>query len=492
MKIKHVFLTLAACCAVGVSAQQLNVFASDLKAEKVTGNEFTVTYTLNAPATEVLLNVGGKSFSLGEGMRGVNETNVVIDGVTGVNMPWSITATGEPSSDPAYVGKKTFTQSRSVAVDNNLNSPFFGRIYVTDTKSGGSGVMVFNAALEDITEQGDVPYGGNAGFTTGAASPQRVHVAEDALYLCDWSDAHPGVWKADPANLTADFVPIFGGTPNSAGLRSKDGVDIAGSIVSCWVKGSGENSVLYTFDEDYGKKLVLLQYNIGTAENPWEEAPSAVIFDNHEGHEINGNTNIVPDATGWWITQYRYSETVAYPGLIHITEQGVIDFSSTSGETPLIGNSQNGGLAISNDGKLLAVASSDRIKVFDLASPVEGTRAAGPTLTPKYEIPTQQNNTRLCSLAFDPANNIYVATDQGFGIRYFSTPTDNNSFTTPALGTISIESFTAVEGVNADKQVAGVSYVNVAGQVSKTPWNGINVVVTTYTDGSKSVVKTNE
>ena len=45
------------------------------------------------------------------------------------------------------------------------------------------------------------------------------------------------------------------------------------------------------------------------------------------------------------------------------------------------------------------------------------------------------------------------------------------------------------DAVDAVKSVASVSYVNLAGLVSTEPFNGVNVVVTTYTDGSKSSVK---
>jgi hypothetical protein len=45
------------------------------------------------------------------------------------------------------------------------------------------------------------------------------------------------------------------------------------------------------------------------------------------------------------------------------------------------------------------------------------------------------------------------------------------------------------EDINADKQVAAVRYINVAGQESETPFSGVNIVVTTYTDGTTSTVK---
>ena len=46
----------------------------------------------------------------------------------------------------------------------------------------------------------------------------------------------------------------------------------------------------------------------------------------------------------------------------------------------------------------------------------------------------------------------------------------------------------AVTDING-KTVAGVKYVNIAGMESNVPFDGVNIVVTTYTDGTKAAVK---
>ncbi|UKI44792.1 MAG: hypothetical protein L6U16_04795 [Porphyromonadaceae bacterium] len=48
---------------------------------------------------------------------------------------------------------------------------------------------------------------------------------------------------------------------------------------------------------------------------------------------------------------------------------------------------------------------------------------------------------------------------------------------------------TGVEEVDAEKTVAGVTYYNLLGVSSDSPFEGVNVVVTTYTDGTKSSKK---
>ncbi|MBR5102163.1 MAG: SusF/SusE family outer membrane protein, partial [Muribaculaceae bacterium] len=48
---------------------------------------------------------------------------------------------------------------------------------------------------------------------------------------------------------------------------------------------------------------------------------------------------------------------------------------------------------------------------------------------------------------------------------------------------------TGVKNVNAAKTVAGKKYVNAAGMVSDKPFDGMNIIVTTYTDGSRVIEK---
>jgi len=52
-----------------------------------------------------------------------------------------------------------------------------------------------------------------------------------------------------------------------------------------------------------------------------------------------------------------------------------------------------------------------------------------------------------------------------------------------------VNNTTGIENVTAHKEVAAVRYFNVAGQESETPFSGVNIVVTTYTDGTTSTVK---
>lgn len=52
-----------------------------------------------------------------------------------------------------------------------------------------------------------------------------------------------------------------------------------------------------------------------------------------------------------------------------------------------------------------------------------------------------------------------------------------------------LDNVTGVNGINTGKTVASVKYYNVAGQAADKAFQGVNIVVTTYTDGTTSTVK---
>ncbi len=55
--------------------------------------------------------------------------------------------------------------------------------------------------------------------------------------------------------------------------------------------------------------------------------------------------------------------------------------------------------------------------------------------------------------------------------------------------TINVNPTTDVNSINASREVQSVQYVNAMGQVSDRPFEGVNIIVTRYTDGTTSTVK---
>ena len=66
---------------------------------------------------------------------------------------------------------------------------------------------------------------------------------------------------------------------------------------------------------------------------------------------------------------------------------------------------------------------------------------------------------------------------------------NNHKMFTAGNSYVTVDEPTAIEQINANKEIKNVRYINVAGQESEQPFDGINIVVTTYTDGTTSTMK---
>ncbi|MBQ7448373.1 MAG: family 10 glycosylhydrolase [Paludibacteraceae bacterium] len=436
-----------------------DIFASELTMNYSSGT-YTFSYRLNEDATDVTLQllyegnvIQTKSFGAQtKGTRSgtLNEADIQFpERNNDDHLTWAIKATARPinaitklSDDAA---KYQFYRPFGVAVDQNPESEYFGRIYVTNTKNGtcsggrttNNGLFAFDAGLNALNTEaytGEVSWN-NA--NSSGNSPFRMAVAPDGrVFLSDWSDAHSGIWITPAGGITGSFSQLFQtSTRLSSGLcQNSSEVNVHGSISGCWVEGTDENTKLYTIDEDYvvnGKPYNLLRYDIGTSQS-WAAAPSAVEFENYANNSplVNNVLNVVSDRHGgWWIIQHRFAETSLEPSLIHVVN-GTIDYN-TGGEQ-LLENSRNGGLAVNYDGTRIATTSQSQINVWDVTYDNNGHLTE---ISPAFEI-TATDISGLGEssndVAFDPAGNIYYVSNTTERLVVIGLPKTDNTFLTPA------------------------------------------------------------
>ena len=148
---------------------------------------------------------------------------------------------------------------------------------------------------------------------------------------------------------------------------------------------------------------------------------------------------------------------------------------------------------------------------LDLSLP-EGLTASGFSLTDRARAHTvdanvlQDGTTRvLCYspqlaaiddskgalLTFDVTAAAAVAGDITAGDIEFVTPEGRTVHFAPV--TIGVNNgMTAVDEFTGDKQVTRVDYYNLSGQQLSRPADGVNIIVTTYSDGTRSVTKVNK
>ena len=122
-----------------------------------------------------------------------------------------------------------------------------------------------------------------------------------------------------------------------------------------------------------------------------------------------------------------------------------------------------------------------------------------------------EQDTVMVKLNFDfaPALEAEMAAKQGFAYgllcvftldevweeNMFSAPmrriraTDENYYTNYTIHPLAIIACAAVEEIEAGKQVVDMKYISPSGVISELPMDGVNIVVKTHSDGSRTTVK---
>lgn len=332
---------------------------------------------------------------------------------------------------------------RGLAIDNSPESDYFGRFYVNSYKVGSAGgrdvaigLYAYNIDWTPINTEaitGGVEFKGAYRMSVGT---------NGKIYVSEWTDGNSGVFIFDPANLNGNCINLFRDcTRASSGLFSNaNGVQVGGSSTSAYIIGSGENTKLYTFDEDYtasglGKGNNVLCYNLGTADK-WSEAPSKVYA--VAGKMLNTNCQVVADENGGvWVSQTRYKGNNApgIPSFIYVNPEGTEVFNSGSELADEVDGSAGSAFAISPDGKTFVMNNGSGEFVFFDLTWNEGV----PSLAYRYKYSHgigEGTNYQVHQMAFDYAGNLYAV---GKNLAIFAIPTDNNVATTPAKDIYAID-----------------------------------------------------
>lgn len=428
-----------------------NIYATEVSFD---GNTFR--FRLNENATSVTLAIEREGET-----RSTHELGALTKGAHEVANPFgtegfdafSISAVGRSVGYPVKISTDDpifqFYAPRGVAVDRCPTSPYFGRVYVSESLGGQvsegtapskrlttTGVYALSADFTDITNQGTeawnggVEWGANNSGTQYQWSLARFAVAPSGkVFVTSTAFSSANVYIMDPANPANPFQPVFGGKRNTAtGALKQSGATVCNPIMSCCVLGTGTDEVLYTMDRNNSMGTVfcnIQQYNIGQADSlPWKQAPSATVYDDALNNYFqNGSGEIQYDSHGgWWMSQYRYNSSAAIPSLVHITN-GIVDYNCGA-EIP---TSQQGGMAVSADGSMVAIGRElGIVAVYD----VNYNANNAPSLTEKYIIDWGGGKGNTMGVDFDAAGNLYIVSNSNERLMIYALPKPLNAYTT--------------------------------------------------------------
>ena len=404
-------------------------------------------------------------------------------------MTWSVTLEGENITTIQRINPlvETYSGQLFVAVDKSPCSPRMGTIYAGNRPAGSSpnnGVYVCDPMGQRVTD--DLYRGGHSW-----SSNYRMGIdTQGKLYVPDWGDGTSGVYIADPEDIEGTWTEFFIGTRAGSGLITNNGENVGSSTPGVAVGGSGADTKLYVYLEDFGNGVGV--YNIGQPDgsvvDTWATAPSQY-FD-IGAWQLNTNGNVIADVggRGVWVAQYRSAgnNDAGVPSLMFVDNDGNVTFNS--GRAPyndMLNGSDRAGFAVNDACDMLVINDGSGIlQFFDLSW--EGTT---PAISPKYSFRADARNSAgsIFQMAFDYAGNLVCA---GGNIGIYSLPTSENIHTTPACGEFAgIHIPTAVNETDVAKTVVSERYYDIRGIEYKQPIQGVNIIVRTYSDGSTQSVK---
>ena len=480
------------------------IYAYDLRYQD-NGDSYTFTFKANDDANEAYItfrdeNTGEQlaEFPVPNVVHGANEITIPIDQlpapteeIEGYKMNWEITLVGDPIARIDLLNTPDdwhSTTSLFSTVDNYPESEYFGRIYVNERAgqpNENNGLWIYDQDWNKVNTT--VLRGG-----LDLRSPYRVAVAPDGfVFLADWSDPGSGVYVMDPANPEGEFTQFFNGTRDGSGLfTNADGAGIGSSSTGIGFTGKGADTKMYAHLEDRGEAIFV--YNVGQPDGSiahmWSDEPVATGVT-----MANGNVSICEDPTngGVWISQIRGAgnNQAGTPSFYYYSPEDGVTFNSGSDLMELNGT-LGAGLAVSPDGTELVVNNGEgKLEFFNLE-----WNGNTPILTPKgytYTASVRRTNgtghtNYIYQIHYDWGGNLICSGDQ---MGVYSMPTDNNRHTTPAKMEYVVKTGINTVNTNLNKKEVSVKYVNIAGMESTTPFQGVNIVVTRYDDGSQSTTK---
>lgn len=432
-----------------------NAFAYDIKREITTvdGEDiYNVSYRLSAPAesatVEVWMNgttkikeyVGTTNARLVDGV--VDNLNTVsipseeLRGGKSDNLVFKVTVKSTPVNEPTLYSKSyKFFSPYGLAVNNCEDSESFGRIFATETSTNaiskttymsssanggiGTGVYAFDPLFDPITNENG-GYGFKCGMTTSATGAKysdvseyildvkRLAMSEDGrLFVGRQNPNYTGLWEIDPDDLTGSVNMIFGEA------------DKTHNIIAMSVQGSGENLKIALLENAVSgfsataanNKLNI--YNLGNARLWAESAPSPiatkVVCPTHTNICFN------PDGTAVMVGQYKAGFT---PSETTPSYENYLLSSGTANWTDITTKSWGGAMAWNVDGTLFAMAKAQKtVGVYTVDVNAEGV----PTFTEKWSFDTTCGS-YTTALAFDVANNLYVASNSSEVIKCWVLP----------------------------------------------------------------------
>lgn len=342
----------------------------------------------------------------------------------------------------AYNSGHDLYRPQDIAIDNNTESNYFGRIYMALPEDGGQdikeGVVVFDPIL-NILKYGILPTG--------------VTLPDDARYEMHRIAVNPINHKVYYTNSTTTGKAIYELTPDDNKILSDGGTAInkINGIASITNPNSlcfDDSGIMYVLNgagwqiSDPFYKGHIYKIANGTATQftsqsskvyEWIHTDNSIVSDGQGGFWVAHTSEVYSNGTynSRWTTQLL---TDSYINILsHISPSGVLDYSidsKTNTNLAVLYNGfagRRGHVAYNAKEKLLALGGGRVVTLYKVTYNASGV----PTLTKWCATPDIGGN-RIDGIAFDYAGNLYATSANSEVMFRYAVPTENNVCLVPA------------------------------------------------------------
>ncbi len=443
-------------------------YAYGITLEENDGN-YTVTFNATgaAPAADIVLtqtdatDVEPVRIPVGPVVKGENTATFSKADLPGNLYTFGVAITNRniPASGEYYADANNLTKRGGVVTITDPESDNLG--YTLVTTGGANGVKVY---APDGTVTGPFLVNDSRLAASNQSSMFRGDQRNGMAVFADWSDAGAGYWIVDPRNPEDMSQLLAGERSGSAGSYAYNGTIIGGGSSCVAFQGTGENTRMYSFLEDYpagntpGKDNRVYRYDIGNDVQITRVPDKA--YDNLTGGSIlaNQNVEIATTETGFFAAQCRGegNNLSGTPGFAYVTNDGELLFQSSDLEYI---TSCNSGIAVNRTGNLVAVGQYSCITVMKL----EFNEYGEPEFTKIDNIATAANT--WSHMRFDAGDNLHVYIREDNGYHAYSIVGNAPETFVPAKAAyVVVGSNSGVEDVVVEEEAdAQAVYYNLSG-----------------------------
>ena len=464
------------CSIQTYAAAGLNPFAYDLSSVYDPSTfTLTINYSLNAPATSVdLVIIDSNGEEAGRiALPGITQgtfSSVAVDlstvGLGNGEYSWKLDVTCDARhANYEPIGRVQQLQSPfSVDVDNNPNSPYFGRIYVTQpTNNTTRGIYVykpgFTAAIGNYLGNG-ITVDPNSWFTGTHVVPYRVRVLQDGTgrilaTSCD-RDQSTHLWLVNPADMknwttviTSANLRDWTNHNNKSDKFANTSLDIRKSddgqnwellLYSASVNSnSGDCSAGYVYSGIYTVPITTNDFTGGTYTNI-TKATDNTINSTYTGSMLNANAQFDKYGGVLYASYTLQSPNLNSSSLIHKTKSGVFKTSYTDGTYLYRQYVATGAIRFNHDFTRLAIAQGRSTQEALFYTVTQAQASEHIALSNRQPVDmilstiNNNNNAYVLDFAWDYAQNVYavVRTSPSNGVYAMAANLGGKPVSTPA------------------------------------------------------------